>query len=356
MKLIAAEVREFYGTHHTKMMVMFRHDDTAQVIIHTANLIHQDWTNLTQAVWRSPLLPLLASDSVDLPASSPPAMGTGHRFKHDLLQYFLAYGRSRTGRLVDLLIRHDFAAVRAAFVASVPGRHATIPSAGQTHWGWKGLQEVLRHVPSSIRDNRPVIVSQVSSIASLGTTDTWLTAFFDTLRTTQSPKNGLQPTCRIIFPTEDEVRRSLDGYRAGASIHLKTSSATGIKQLQYLRPSLCRWGEAVVPASAAQTLLGFTKPSDQPSTKTEVVRQAGRCRAAPHVSISCSKAYHTLSTNALTKNVTDQDLHSLHRLVHVRHRLGNGDERQPVQAGMGGGGQEQRGPHLQLGGGCHRLA
>ena len=267
---------------------MFRRDDTARVIIHTANLIPQDWTNLTQAVWRSPLLPLLSNNNDYLPASSSPAIGTGQRFKHDLLQYFLAYGRPRTGRLVDLLTRHDFAAVRAAFIASVPGRHSTVASAGQTHWGWRGLQEVLAHVPCDKSIDRPVIVSQVSSIASLGATDTWLTTFFNTLRTTRPPRNGLPPSCKIIFPTEDEVRRSLDGYRAGASIHLKTSSATGIKQLQYLRPALCHWGEAVVPAPASQTLLGFTKPGGQSSAKVQVARQAGRRRAAPHVSFSVS--------------------------------------------------------------------
>ena len=37
---------EAFGTHHSKMMVLFRRDETVQVIIHTANMIPRDWRNV----------------------------------------------------------------------------------------------------------------------------------------------------------------------------------------------------------------------------------------------------------------------------------------------------------------------
>jgi tyrosyl-DNA phosphodiesterase 1 len=40
--LHAAFMPEMFGTHHSKMMILLRHDDTAQVIIHTANMIAKD--------------------------------------------------------------------------------------------------------------------------------------------------------------------------------------------------------------------------------------------------------------------------------------------------------------------------
>lgn len=45
VQAITAYMPEIYGTHHTKMMIIFRHDELAQVIIHTANMIAQDWTS-----------------------------------------------------------------------------------------------------------------------------------------------------------------------------------------------------------------------------------------------------------------------------------------------------------------------
>lgn len=257
-------------------MVLFRHDDTAQVIIHTANLISQDWTNLSQAVWRSPMLPLSHVEEID--DSHPAEVGSGRRFKRDLVQYISAYGASRTGQLVHQLKNYNFASIRAALVASVPGRHgaSTSSQSGKCRWGWRGLQDVLEQVPySEPAKSRPVIVAQVSSIASLGVKDTWISSFFGTLGTSSTRPSGPKPSFRIIFPTEDEVRRSLDGYQAGASIHIKISSSTGVKQLRYLRPYLCHWAEKVMAPSAD-------------SADIDPIRLAGRRRAAPHVSVTGS--------------------------------------------------------------------
>ena len=108
---------EPYGTHHTKMMVLLRHDELAQIIIHTANLIRRDWRNLSQGVWTSPLLPLRSLEASQSPESSP--MGSGARFKIDFLNYLRAYDAKRTicKPLIEQLSKFEFGEIRGAIVA-----------------------------------------------------------------------------------------------------------------------------------------------------------------------------------------------------------------------------------------------
>lgn len=47
IKLIRAKLTIPYGTHHTKMMFLL-YKNGLRVVIHTANLIHQDWHQKTQ--------------------------------------------------------------------------------------------------------------------------------------------------------------------------------------------------------------------------------------------------------------------------------------------------------------------
>ncbi|KXH47194.1 tyrosyl-DNA phosphodiesterase [Colletotrichum simmondsii] len=265
VELHGAFMPEMFGTHHTKMMVLIRHDDSAQVIIHTANMIAKDWTNMTNAVWRSPILPLLPEKVVDENDSADRhPFGTGERFKYDLLSYLKAYN-TRRPILIDLvekLRRYDFSSMRATLIASVPGRHP-IHDTSQTTWGWPALKRALRNVP--VQEGRSEIAVQISSIATLGATDSWLQrCLFDSLA--ESNNKSLttpRPTFKVVFPTADEIRQSLDGYASGASIHTKIQSQQQAKQLAYLRPIFCHWA------------------NDSPNGK--VVKEAGRQRAAPHI-------------------------------------------------------------------------
>lgn len=47
VQAITAYMPEAFGTHHSKMLVLFRRDETAQVVIHTANMIPRDWKNVS---------------------------------------------------------------------------------------------------------------------------------------------------------------------------------------------------------------------------------------------------------------------------------------------------------------------
>jgi tyrosyl-DNA phosphodiesterase-1 len=117
------------------------------------------------------------------------------------------------------------------------------------------------------RGGTPEIVLQISSIATLGQTNQWLDmTLFKSLGTSKSTVSPA-PNYKIIFPTPDEIRRSLDGYEAGASIHIKIQTAAQLKQLQYLKPILYHW----------------SGDGAQQSDSHSRMREAGRRRGAPHI-------------------------------------------------------------------------
>lgn len=106
----------------------------------------------------------------------------------------------------------------------------------------------------------------MSSVGSLGQTDKWLK---DVLFASLSPQSSSSqhPKYSIIFPTADEIRRSLNGYGSGGSIHMKLQSALQQKQLQYMRPYLRHW-------AGDHDAVGLSNTPKQ---------DAGRRRAAPHI-------------------------------------------------------------------------
>ncbi|MCJ1331381.1 hypothetical protein MMC10_008071 [Thelotrema lepadinum] len=299
VKAITAYMPEAYGTHHSKMIITVRHDDLAQVCIFTANLIEQDW-GMCQAVWRSPELPLLQGQN-DLKPSEVPLLqsqnglkppelpllqgqndlkvtdkiGSGTRFKFDLLSYLRAYN-NRLRDLVSTLDKFDFGSVRGALVASTPGRQKTLTTGGiaETRWGWPGLAEILQQIPC--KGATPRVVVQISSVATLGVRDNYLrdTFFAALAHSSNQPKVKLKYS--IVFPTAGEIRRSISGYACGGSIHMKIQSPQQVKQLDYLRPLLCRWA---------------------PDLREERdVKRAGRRRSGPHI-----KTYVRFSDEAMTK-------------------------------------------------------
>jgi tyrosyl-DNA phosphodiesterase 1 len=264
--LHSAFLPEIFGTHHSKMIIIFRRDDTAQVVIHTANMIPRDWTNMTQAVWQSPLLQL--RQGLEAAPGAPPAFGTGAKFKADLLNYLRVYDKQRKTckDLVDHLEKFDFSGVTGTLISSVPGRHKFGPDT-VTRFGWPALKDSLKRL--DVQSGRADVVVQVSSIATLGGTDKWLRqTLFDAMA---SCRNGpvAVPNFKVVFPTPDEIRRSLDGYASGGSIHTKIQSPQQLKQLQYLKPIFHHWANNC--------------PDGRPLPEDVSIREAGRRLAAPHI-------------------------------------------------------------------------
>ncbi|KAL8895093.1 MAG: hypothetical protein Q9192_003856 [Flavoplaca navasiana] len=257
------------------MIIIFRHDDTAQINIVTGNFIVRDWS-MCQAVWRSPLLPLQTPSSSNPDSTGPFPIGSGHRFKTDILRYLISYGQRRTGTLTFELQKFNFSSIRAALVASVPGKQNlrdTNPDE-ETLWGWPALQHALRSVDPKTPKVKAHIVMQCSSVASIS--KKWMDQFHNVLRShkTQAPlPPSLKPRFSLVFPTADEIRRSVDGYACGGSIHMKTQTPAQQKQLGFLRPMLCHWaGDEKANADIGER-----------DGKHVEVRQALRRRAAPHI-------------------------------------------------------------------------
>jgi tyrosyl-DNA phosphodiesterase-1 len=225
---------------------------------------------MTQAVWCSPLLPLLDPTAAIATKSGAMAhpIGCGERFKVDFLRYLKAYGK-RIFSLTTQLMDYDFSAIRAAFIGSAPSRQKPASSrpSEQTSFGWLGLQEVLSTVPIQAQNDETSLPShvivQVSSIATLGAAPTWLTQFQSVLahsavkeptptkssssffakRDTSSTQQdkASTPKFNVIFPTPEEIRTSLDGWASGGSIHMKLQSQQQQKQLEYMHPLFCHW-------------------------------------------------------------------------------------------------------------------
>lgn len=282
LQIFTAYMPETYGTHHSKMIILFRHDNQAQVIIMTANMIAIDW-RMTQAVWRSPLLPLQGgsnnAERAELPLSP---LGCGTRFKHDLVAYLSRY-EARTKRLVAQLCQHEFNSIRAVLIASTPGKQKIRCLNPDTEdlWGWPALKRVLGGITSKSSSSH--IVIQISSVASVG--EKWLSnTFFDALSSSSPSSSTLKtnknntpkPRFSIVFPTADEIRRSVDGYSSGGSIHMKVSSPAQKKQVEYIKPMLCHWAGDSLKAGGESENLFLPEQS-------ETVREAGRRRASPHI-------------------------------------------------------------------------
>lgn len=242
VKIHIAPMPEMFGTHHSKMLVLFRRDDTVQVIIHTANMISKDWTNMTNAAWISPILPRMTEGTIY--ASSPDTMprGSGERFKFDLLNYLRSYDRMRPTctTLVDSLKHYDFSAVKGSLIASVPGLHEIHEEPNASHWGWDGMKKTLQHIPCSA--GKAEVAVQVSSIATLGAKEDWLRGtLFKAFSAGRGTNAAMSPQFKVVFPTADEIRASLDGYASGGSIHTKIQSKQQQAQLNYLRPIFHHW-------------------------------------------------------------------------------------------------------------------
>ncbi len=275
---VIAFVPDSFGIHHCKMFILLTHDDLCQVVIHTANMIPRDWTNMTQAVWQSPHLRLNGKTDTNIGN-----LGSGSRFKHDLLCYLSTYGW-KTRSLLGRLELFDFSPIRGALIASVPKTMDTEKIKFKTPWeqqlvGYPSLFHALKTV-SSQKPNihtatrpHPHVVCQISSIATLPTT--WLDQFFPILAG-QKPSAQMWDHISIIYPTPSNVAASLDGYASGGSIHTKAQSTAHLKQITNLRKSLCQWTQG-------------------PEEKF----RAGRDQAAPHI-----KTYVSFSEKPTSRNPT----------------------------------------------------
>jgi len=141
-----AQVRlaDRWGTHHTKMFVIF-FKSGVRVVVHTANLLHRDVHDMTNAFWVQDF-PLKQQSSRAGPASSqsltPPPSVAPCAFENSLCDYLQCYyshlktfdqppgivrgfnANVHLQGIVHKLRRYDFSAAEVVLIPSVPGRHS----------------------------------------------------------------------------------------------------------------------------------------------------------------------------------------------------------------------------------------
>ena len=81
------------------------------VAIYSANLLEYDWTERTQVVWVSSLLPLRTGPKIE------------SNFEKDLKSYLEGYELAPIQKIIESFENYDFSDVKVRLVSSVPGRH-----------------------------------------------------------------------------------------------------------------------------------------------------------------------------------------------------------------------------------------
>ncbi|KAI9346313.1 tyrosyl-DNA phosphodiesterase I [Pilaira anomala] len=274
-------IKDRYGTHHTKAMLMFFRDQktgikTAQLIVMTANLIPPDWEEMTQGVYRSPRCPL-KSDSHKV----NPNVSYSSLFETDLTKYLCAYQLRPIFKVITQLKLYDWSSCKAILIGSVPGRHK---GPELKEWGIGKLSTLLQsHVdpPEPCRSNSQIIL-QCSSIAS--TPQKW----FDTLCARMScSKNQLFskiPKPCVVYPTMETADESITGrYKSGD--FLRFEKTTYEKIHGWFDSFLYDWKSAkagrqrIMPHIKTYTRV-YTDVDGQPSIAWHLLTSCNLSRAA----------------------------------------------------------------------------
>lgn len=254
VSLCQAKLDIAFGTHHTKMMLLL-YEEGLRVVIHTSNLIREDWHQKTQGMWVSPLYPRMAH-------GTPTSGESTTHFKADLISYLMAYNAPPLQEWVDVIHAHDLSETNVYLIGSTPGR---FQGNQKDNWGHFRLRKVLKEHASSIpKAEAWPVVGQFSSIGSMGADESkWLCAEFkETLVTLgkESRAPGRSPApLHLIYPSVENVRTSLEGYPAGGS--LPYSIQTAEKQ-NWLHAYFHKWSaETSGRSNAMPHIKTYMRPS-----------------------------------------------------------------------------------------------
>uniref|UniRef100_A0A6Q2XG33 Tyrosyl-DNA phosphodiesterase 1 n=1 Tax=Esox lucius TaxID=8010 RepID=A0A6Q2XG33_ESOLU len=216
-----------FGTHHTKMMLLW-YEEGFRVVILTSNMIRADWYQKTQGLWMSPLFPPLPKGSPETAGESPTL------FKRDLLEYLGAYRALELTDWIQRIREHDLSETRVYLIGSTPGRYL---GSDMERWGHLRLRKLLHDHTRPLPDEEKwPVIGQFSSIGSMGLDKTkWLQGEFQRTLTTLG-KSSLRPDppMHLVCP----VKHLAFVFPAGGS--LPYSIQTAQKQL-WLHSFFHRW-------------------------------------------------------------------------------------------------------------------
>jgi tyrosyl-DNA phosphodiesterase-1 len=272
-----------FGVHHSKLFLIGFSTGILRVVIHTANLRYNDIHLKTQGAFLQDFP--LKSSTVNR------ATSLSNEFEETLVSYMATYSYTKSRvwddrssnhescNLTQLLRRYDFATAQAILIPSTPGYHP-LSADGTCHVGHLKLRHALatmvydnkkydvqlttkrddshlttkKLLPNQRKQQKPEgsgIICQFSSIGSL--TEAWLRELELSMDIAATAPTGKPPTIssssscstrlsrpiqlRLVYPTVEEIRNSVEGYRGGGSVPGSNQNVSKA----FLRPLYHKW-------------------------------------------------------------------------------------------------------------------
>lgn len=245
-----------WGVHHTKMFLIGFADGTLRVIIHTSNLLEGDVSLKTQGAY---------VQDFPLKTTSGEASTSGCDFENDLITYLRTYnyvekrnwsggcGSESARSLCDEILRYDFTSAKVILIPSTPGRSRLDEPKGYL----KLADAIRKYIPK--RSTSTPIICQYSSIGSL--TAKWLQELVTSWDASQSDcksTEDLQRRLKLVYPTVEEIRESVEGYNGGGSVPGRRNNTSK----PFLQPLYHKWSSSLDSSNPLH------KPSNVPHIKT----------------------------------------------------------------------------------------
>ena len=272
-----------YGMHHTKMfltgydeIIDGKRQSFIRVAIHTSNLLEGDNQLKANGVYAQnfPLKEQIQGRTMQNDYKRMKSDDATCLFEDDLCRYVKSYGYTKRQRwtcptvgaqsdssrilsngefsLAELIRLYDYSSAYAVLIPSVPGRHK---SDTYHNFGYLKLRKAIMDSFPAPRQavgksKKPPVMCQVSSLGKLNTK--WLSRFHEAIDYTTthrarpvedyhakfSKKNVvLERNLRIVWPTVDEIRNSVEGHRGGGSVMGEAKKV----QDEFLQPLYHRW-------------------------------------------------------------------------------------------------------------------
>jgi len=273
-----------HGVHHTKCFLVGYEENgksICRVVVHTANLVAGDVERQTNSVYHQDF-PLKQQKTTE--SKKPAAVANPYKrkrdsslfeddddtsqFEEDMINNLESYYykvrqswchpsmsssnntlSSKAMSWLQLIRQYDFSRAYVVLIPSVPGRHK---ADSYNNFGYFKLRQaiienVCRHQQQSTTAPKPTIC-QFSSMGEFSSK--YLSNFLSAIdsSTTQnndpiaiheikSKKKQAPLTAKLVLPTMDEIRTSVEGYNGGGSIPFRANKV----DKDFLQPLYHRW-------------------------------------------------------------------------------------------------------------------
>ncbi|KAH9588999.1 Tyrosyl-DNA phosphodiesterase I [Trypanosoma melophagium] len=244
-----------FGVHHSKLAICVNKNGI-RVAVFTANFIENDWTQKTQGIYvqdfpkRSNIGKVNEENYIPLNTRG----NRGDRFKNELHRYLNNYGvfsslGDENGIPHTLLNEFDFSNACVELISSVPGYHR---GSDAYLFGMGRIENLLGSLYMGSNDNleTSVLTWQFSSQGKL--TDAFLLKMENAMLSDMKNKGiseQFRPIVQVVYPTESEVRDSLEGWLGGLSLPLRLACCH-----PYINKRLYRWGFSVKDMSERKVM------------------------------------------------------------------------------------------------------